>query len=77
MPKLRATPEQKAMKRFNGFVLANMKSLKIRQQDIADCIGLQQPDISMRLTCKREWSLTEMYKVCELFGEPYQVGCKE
>lgn len=77
MPKLRMTAEQKAVKKFNGFVLANMKALKLRQKDIADCLDLPQPAVSVRLSGQREWSLNEMYKVCELFGEPYQVGCKE
>ena len=77
MPKLRATPEQKEVRRFNGFVMANMKAQGLRQQDIADALDIPQSTVSNRLLEKTEWSLKDMYKVCELFGESYKVGCEK
>jgi predicted transcriptional regulator len=76
MPKLRPTPEQLENKRFRGWVLANMKELRLRQEDIADCLELSKSAISYRINGKREWSLTEMYKLSELFNEQYVVGGK-
>lgn len=74
MPRLRATPEQKEIRRFNGWVLANMKVHNVRQKDIADALDLPEGSVSYRLNEKAEWRLTEMIKVCELFGESYEVG---
>lgn len=74
MPKLRETLEQKERRRFNGWVYANMKMQDLAQKDLADCLDLPQPSISTRLHGKREWSLTEMTKLCELFNEQYVVG---
>lgn len=77
MPRLRATPEQKEVRRFNGWVLANMKVQGLRQQDIADALDIPRSTVSDRLHEKTEWSLREMYKVCELFGETYKVGLEK
>lgn len=74
MPKLRPTPEQIEVRRFNGYVLANMKVLGISQEDIAKCIGLSQGSISNRICEKTDWTLTEMIMVCELFGQQYVLG---
>ena len=74
MPKLRPTLEQIEKRNFSAFVIANMKAMELKQEDIADCIGVTQGAVSNRFNEKTEWSLSEMAKVCELFNEQYVVG---
>lgn len=77
MPKLRATEEQKELRRFNGFVLTGLKTRNLRQADLADYLQLPRPAIGNRLNEKCRWTLNEMFKVCEFFGEQYTVGEKK
>lgn len=74
MPKLRATPEQRELRKFNGFVLVNLKCRKLRQEDLADYLELPRESITCRLNEKVRWTLTDMFKVCEFFGETYTIG---
>jgi hypothetical protein len=74
MPKLRPTREQLEIRNFNGFVLSRMKILKLKQSDIAECLELPRPSVTMRLAGQSRWTLPEMIKVCELLGETYTIG---
>lgn len=74
MPKLRPTLEQLEVRNFNGFVLSRMKIMKLRQDDIAECIDLPRESVTRRLAGKSRWTLPEMIKVCELLGETYTIG---
>lgn len=76
MPRLRATEEEKELRRFNGFVLANLKCRKLRQQDLADYLGIARESVTYRLNENCRWNLQEMFKVCEFFGETYTIGEK-
>ena len=52
MPKLRPTLEQLEVRNFNGFVLSRMKLLKLRQDDIAECVELPRESVTRRLAGK-------------------------
>lgn len=73
MPKLRPTPEQLAIRRFNGFVQDGMKRHRMTQTALGKEIGLSKTGISQRLNCERRWTLAEMFRVCEVFGEDYGI----
>ena len=73
MPKLRPTPEQLAIRRFNGFVQDGMTRHGITQTQLGDEIGVKQGGISLRLKGETKWTLPEMFRVCEVFGEDYGI----
>ena len=73
MPKLRATPEERAIRRFNGFVQDGMTRHGITQSQLGNEIGLDQTGISKRLKGKSRWTLQEMFRICELFEEDYGI----
>lgn len=73
MPKLRATPEQLAIRRFNGFVRDGMKRNKLSQDRLGKAIGIDQGTVSRNLAEKSEWTLNEMFRICDLFGEDYGI----
>lgn len=49
-----------------------MYELGVDQSYLSSKIGLGITSISLRMTCKREWSLSEMYAVMDLIQEPYE-----
>lgn len=73
MPKLRPTPEQLAIRRFNGFVQDGMTRHGMTQTQLGSEIGVDQGGISLRLKGKTKWTLPEMFRVCEVFGEDYGI----
>lgn len=73
MPKLRPTPEQLAIRRFNGFVQDGMTRHGITQTKLGEEIGLGQSDVSRRIKGEYRWTLQEMFRICELFGEDYAI----
>lgn len=74
MPKLRASTEEREMRRFNRFVTGWMREKKLRQEDLADCLELPRQSVGYRLSGETRWTLPEMAKVCELIGEQYTIG---
>lgn len=73
MPKLRPTPEQLAIRRFNGFVQDCMTRHDMSQEQLGIEIGLKQTGVSSRLRGKSRWTLPEMFRICELFEEDYGI----
>lgn len=73
MPKLRPTAEQLAIRRFNGFVRDGMKRNKLSQDRLGRAIGIDQGTVSRNLAEKNEWTLNEMFRICELFEEDYGI----
>jgi predicted transcriptional regulator len=74
LPKLRETKEQMERRRFKHWIKNHMDDLGLSQTDIGECLNISQCAISLRINGKREWSLSEMAKLCELFNEQYVVG---
>ena len=73
MPKLRPTPEQLAIRRFNGFVRDGMTRHKLSQKRLGEEIGIDQATVSRNLAEKNEWTLNEIFRICELFEEDYGI----
>lgn len=73
MPKLRATPEQLAIRRFNGFVQDAMTRHGMSQIELGNEIGMDQSAISRRFKGDIRWTLPEMFRICEVFGEDYGI----
>lgn len=73
MPKLRPTPEHRAISRFNEFVRDAMVRHNMTQTELAKAIGIDQSGLSKRFKHKYRWELTEMFRVCELFGEDFAI----
>lgn len=74
MPKLRATTEEKEMRRFNRFISGWMKDTKTRQVDLAKHLDLERQSVGSRLNGETRWTLQEMAKACEFFGVTYTIG---
>lgn len=74
MPKLRATPEQREINRFNGWVNANLSARKLKKKDLAEPLGVSRGAITQRFNGETKWTLPDIFKVCEFFGEEYTVG---
>lgn len=49
-----------------------LRELNMDQAYIAKKLGLSEVTISLRMTGKREWLLSEMYAVMDLIQEPYE-----
>lgn len=74
MPKLRATPEQKEIRRFNGWIMANLSARKLKKKDLAELLEISRCAVTQRFKEETRWTLTEIFKICEYFGESYTVG---
>ena len=74
MPKLRATPEQREITRFNGWVNANLSARKLKKKDLAELLDISRGAITQRFNKETRWTLPEIFKICEYFGESYTVG---
>ena len=47
-------------------------ALGMDQNYIARKIGLDRSSVSLRMTGRREWTLSEIYAVMDLINEPYE-----
>lgn len=74
MPKLRRTPEEKAIDDFNAYVLLFQKKNNIRQEDIGELLNLSKAAVSKRIHCKTRWNLSEIATLVEAFGVPFKIG---
>lgn len=55
-------------KQLNDFIRGEMKRKRIKQEDVAYCLNLQQASISQKLNGKVEWTLREIIIVYEMLG---------
>ena len=55
-------------KQLNDFIRGEMKRKKIKQEDVAYRLNLQQASISQKLNGKVEWTLREIIIVYEMLG---------
>lgn len=76
MARLRRTTEQKENRRFIHFVEDCLKDHHKRQEDVADYMNISKQAFNRRMNEHTPWTLTDMYKVCEFFGETYILGAK-
>lgn len=74
MPKLRRTPEEKAIDDFNAYVLLFQKKNNIRQEDIGDLLNISKAAVSKRIHGHTRWNLTEIATLVEEFGVPFTIG---
>ncbi|MFT9076530.1 helix-turn-helix domain-containing protein [Ethanoligenens sp.] len=44
----------------------------IDQKYLCERLGKSQGYISARITCKKPWSMNEVYKICNLLGIQYE-----
>ena len=77
MPKLRATPEQREIRRFNGWIMANLSARKLKKKDIADLLEVSRGAVTQRFNGETRWTLPEIFKICDFFGESYTVGAEK
>ena len=73
MPKLRATPEEIALRKFNGFVLEGLKRKKLRQADLAKILGIPRESVTNWLNGHTDWKLREVIAICIFFEEDYTI----
>lgn len=74
MPKLRLSTTELEVRDFSDWVRGQLSYKGLRQQDLADELGITQVAVSLKLKMKNAWSLSDMAKCCEFFGEAYTVG---
>lgn len=55
-------------KQLNDFIRGELKRKKIKQEDVAYRLNLQQGSISQKLNGKVEWTLREIIIVYEMLG---------
>lgn len=55
-------------KQLNDFIRGELKRKKIKQEDVAFRLNLQQGSISQKLNGKVEWTLREIIIVYEMLG---------
>jgi transcriptional regulator with XRE-family HTH domain len=44
---------------------------EVRQEDIANDLGVSKTYVSRRMTGKDQWELDVVYKVCDILSIPY------
>ena len=54
--------------KLNDFIRGEMRRKKIKQEDVAYRLNLQQASISQKLNGKVEWTLREIIIVYEMLG---------
>ena len=74
MPRLRLTKEEKEIRAFSNWVRGELVYRGLRQQDLADALEISKAAVCQKLKTKMSWSLSDIAKVCEFFGEEYTVG---
>jgi transcriptional regulator with XRE-family HTH domain len=47
-----------------------MAELKIRQDELAEMLGMSRSALSRRMTGRAPWTLPEMLKLLDLIGQP-------
>jgi predicted transcriptional regulator len=74
MPRLRLSNEEKEIRAFSNWVRGELVYRNLRQQDLADALEISKAAVCQKLKTKMAWSLSDVAKVCEFFGEPYKIG---
>lgn len=73
MPRVEIKKKEYKLRDLKGWIVMQMKLNGIRQQDIADALGVSQGVISLRLKTKKEnnkdpFSYGDILTLCELFN---------
>lgn len=72
MPKTNLDKTGENLKRFNAWVLYQMKYHGKNQSDIARWLGVSQQTVSAKISGEIKWSLKEAFDLFLLFGEVYE-----
>lgn len=78
MPRVEIKKKEYKLLDLKGWITAQMKIHHLRQVDIADALGLDQPQISGRLKIPKNgervnpdpWTYGDLLTLFELFGTP-------
>lgn len=72
MPRVTMAHTTNNVRDFNIWVAGQIKVRKLRQEDVATYLNINQGGLSRRISGDTEWKLKEVFDLFNLFGETYQ-----